>query len=136
MSGRLFIIPLLLPVLWNLYTTYRGLTDFFDLPANPNINPGQFVFGIVITIIILAFVVASDFVLRWESHDPPALILKAASVTSIVINLFASWEGTQRVIDYEDGDPGKMIGLALVVALVVLSTVFLSRLLTERNGAA
>ena len=53
MNVRLLAIPLLAPVIWNIYTTFRGLSDFFDLPTHPSINPGQFAFGVVVTIIVI-----------------------------------------------------------------------------------
>ena len=62
MSVKLLAIPLLAPAIWNLYTTFRGLSDFFDLPTHPSINPGQFAFGVVVTIIVIGFVVASRLI--------------------------------------------------------------------------
>ena len=134
-SVKLLAIPLLAPAIWNLYTTFRGLADFFDLPTHPSINPGQFAFGIVVTIIVIGFVVASSLIWSFPSDDAPILLLKAASVICILIDVGASWIGTKRVISFDDDDPGKAIGLALVIALVVLSKIGLSTVLFDRQRA-
>lgn len=135
MSVKLVAIPLLAPAAWNLYTTFRGLSDFFDLPTNPNINPGQFLFGIIVTIIIISFVIASQLIWSFRSDDAPVLLLKAASVTCILIDVFASWVGTKQIISFDEDDPGKSVGLALVVALVVLSKIGLSIILFRKEGS-
>ena len=134
MNVQLLAIPLLAPALWNLYTTFRGLADFFDLPTNPSINPGQFAFGIVVTIIVIGFVVASRLIWSVPSDDPPVLLLKVACLVCIGIDVAASWEGTKRVISFEDDNPGKAFGLALVIALVVLSKLGLSTLLFDKQN--
>jgi hypothetical protein len=131
MNVQLLAIPLLAPAFWNLYTTFRGLADFFDLPTNPSINPGQFAFGVVATVIVIGFVVASRLIWSVASDDPPVLLLKAASVICILVDVGASWIGTKRVISFDDDDPGKAFGLALVIALVVLSKIGLSTLLFD-----
>ncbi len=133
LSVRLFAIPLLAPVIWNIYTTFRGLSDYFDLPTHPSINSGQFAFGIVVTIIVIGFVVASRAI--WTSSDEaPFLLLKGASVVCIAIDVAASWVGTKHVTSFDYDDPGKAFGLALVVALIVLSMVALSALLFDKDN--
>jgi hypothetical protein len=131
---RLLAIPLLAPVVWNIYTTFRGLCDFFDLPTHPSINPGQFLFGIMVTIIVIGFVVASRAI--WNSPDEaPFVLLKAASIVCIAIDVAASWVGTKHVIMFDYEDPAKAFGLALMVALLVLSKIALSTLLFDaENG--
>ncbi len=134
MNVRLLAIPLLAPVIWNIYTTFRGLSDFFDLPTHPSINPGQFAFGIVVTIIVIGFVVASRAI--WNSPDEtPFLLLKAASVVCIAIDVAASWVGTKHVISFDYDDQGKAFGLALMVALLVLSKIALSTLLFDTENS-
>ena len=134
--GGVLAILLLAPAAWNVYTTFRGLSDFFDLPTHPSINPGQFAFCIVITIIVISFVIASRLIWKIQSEEAPVLLLKAASLICILIDVGASWIGTKRVISFDDYDPGKAVGLALVVALVVLSKLGLSMLLfdDEQSG--
>ncbi len=134
MNAQLLALPLLGPAIWNLYTTFRGLTDFFDLPTHPSINPGQFAFGIVVTVIVVAFVIGSRVIWSIDADDAPVLLLKAASVICILIDVGASWIGTKRVISFDDDDPGKVIALALVVALVVLSKIGLSTLLFSNEN--
>jgi tryptophan-rich sensory protein len=129
----LAIILLLAPVIWNIYTTRQGLCDFFDLPTHPSINPGQFVFGIVVTIIVIGFVVASRAI--WSARDEaPFALLKAASVVCIAIDAAASWFGTKHVISFDYEDPAKAVGLALMVALLVLSKIALSMLLFDTKS--
>lgn len=135
MNVQLLAIPLLAPAFWNLYTTFRGLSDFFDLPTNPSINPGQFAFGIVVTIIVIGFVIASRLIWSVPSDDPPVLLLKAASVICIAIDVGASWIGTKRVISFDDDDPAKNFALALVIALVVLSKIGLSTILFDKHNS-
>jgi hypothetical protein len=134
MNVRLLAIPLLAPVIWNIYTTFRGLSDFFDLPTHPSINPGQFAFGIVVTIIVIGFVVGSRAIWSFASEEAPFLLLKAASLICIVIDVAASWVGTKHVISFDYDDPGKAFGLALVVALLVLSKIALSTLLFDAES--
>ncbi len=89
----------------------------------------------VVTIIVIGFVVASRLIWSIPSDDVPVLLLKAASVICILIDVGASWIGTKRVISFDDDDPGKAIGLALVIALVVLSKIGLSTLLFDKENA-
>ena len=135
MNPQLLAIPLLAPALWNLYTTFMGLSLFFDLPTNPNINPGQFAFGVIVTIIVIGFVVASRLIWTALPDDMPGLLLKVAIVICILIDVGASWIGTKRVISFDDDDPAKAFGLALVIALVVLSKIGLSSVLFP-NGSS
>ena len=129
----LAIILLLPPVIWNIYTTRQGLCDFFDLPTHPSINPGQFVFGIMVTIIVIGFVIASRAI--WSLRDEgPFALLKAASVVCIAIDVAASWYGTKHVISFDFDDPGKAFGLALMVALLVLSKIALSMILFDTKS--
>jgi hypothetical protein len=133
LSVRLLAIALLAPVIWNIYTTFRGLSDFFDLPTHPSINPGQFAFGIVVTVIVSGFVIASRVI--WNSSDGALFpLLKAASVVCVAIDVAASWFGTKHVISFNYDDPAKAFGLALVVAVVVLSMIGLSKLLFDGDN--
>ena len=133
MNVRLLAIPLLVPVIWNIYTTRQGLCDFFDLPTHPSINPGQFVFGIMVTIIVIGFVIASRAI--WTAPDDASfVVLKAASMVCIAIDVAASWFGTKHVISFDYNDPAKAFGLALVVALLVLSKIALSMLLFDTKS--
>jgi hypothetical protein len=129
MNGQLLAIPLLIPVVWNLYTTFIGLSVIFDLPTHPSINPGQFAFAIIITTLVFIFVVASQLIWNFGSDDTLVLLLKAASILCIFFDVYASWIGTKWITSFDDGDPGKAVGLAFVVVLAVLSKLGLSIIL-------
>jgi len=131
--NRLLAIPLLPAVVWNIYTTFRGISILFDLPRNPNINPGQFAFGIIVTLIVIGLVLASSLAFsNNNSEELPASVLKGAWLAAVFFNLVASWVGTKRLILYEDDDPGKKFAVLVIVTLIVLSTAFLPRLLNEK----
>lgn len=129
----LLAIPLLGTAIWCMYVSFRGLTDFFDLSTHMSINPGQFVFGVVVTVIVIGFVIASRLIWSIESENVPVLLLKAASVICILIDVAASWLGTIRLISFDSDDPWKATGLALVVALTILSIIGLSTLLFDND---
>jgi hypothetical protein len=132
----ILIVPLLLGALWDLYTTFTGVAEFFDLPTNPNINGGQFAFGVVITLTVFGFVLASQLFWNANLHDTPALLLKAAWAVCVGIDLFTSWSGTKRVVFYDDDDPAKGFGIAVAAALIVASTILLSKLLLDKDFRA
>ncbi len=135
MGVRLVAVGLILGTLWDLLTTFRGVADFFDLPLDPNINPSQFAFGLVVTMVIFGFVIATHLIWNLNSSDAPALVLKAAWGACIVIDLFTSWEGTKHFVFYgDDGDAVRGLGLAVVTALIVSSSIFLSKLLLAGEG--
>jgi hypothetical protein len=132
----LIVIPLVLGAAWDLYTTFTGVSDFFDLPTNPAINGGQFAFGVVITCTIFGFVIASQLFWNANLHDAPGLLLKAAWAVCIAIDLFTSWAGTKRIVFYDDDDPAKGFAMAVAAALIVASTILLSKLLLDKNFRA
>jgi hypothetical protein len=127
------IIPLLLGALWDLYTTFTGVSDFFDLPTNPNINGGQFAFGVVITLTIFGFVIGSQLFWNANLPDAPGLVLKAAWATCVAIDLYTSWAGTKRLVFYDDDDPAKGFAMAVAAALIVASTILLSKILLDKD---
>jgi hypothetical protein len=134
MGVRLVIFALILGGLWDFFTTLRGVADFFDLPIDPKINPAQFTFGLIVTIVVSGFVLASHLIWNLKSDDVPTLLLKTAWGACIAIDLFTSWEGTKRYVFYgEDGDPARGIGLAVVTALIVSSSLLLSKLLLAKD---
>ncbi len=134
MGVRLVTIILILGGVWDFLTTLRGVADFFDLPLDPKFNPAQFTFGLVVTMVIFGFVLASHLIWNLKSNDFPTHLLKAAWAACIAIDLFTSWEGTRRfVFDGDDTDPARGIGLALVTALIVSSSLLLSKLLLAKD---
>jgi tryptophan-rich sensory protein len=131
MGVRLVVaICLVLGALWDFFTTFYGVSYYFDLPMNPNINPAQFIFALVVTMVVFGFVIATHLIWDSKQDDTPALILKAALVTCIAIDLVTAWEGTKRFVFYGDeGDAARGAGLAIVTALIVSSTIFLPKLI-------
>lgn len=132
MGLRLFIVPLALISAWNWYTTWLGVTDFFDLPTAFNINPGQWIFGVLVALMIFGFVFA--FPVIWKLPDNiPSAILRASWMVCIVIVLYTAWTGTRSAIFYDDDDLGKDIGMAIVAILFVSATIGLSFILADKN---
>jgi hypothetical protein len=135
MGVRLVAVSLVLGALWDLFTTFHGVAYYFDLPMNPKINPGQFIFALVVTMVVFGFVIATHFIWTVKQDDIPVLILKAAWGLCIAIDLVTSWEGTRHYVFYgDDGDPVRGLGLALVTALIVSSSIFLSRLVLAKDA--
>jgi hypothetical protein len=125
-------ISLFLGALWDLFTTFYGVSYYFDLPMNPNINPGQFIFALAVTMVVFGFVIATHLIWDLKQDDAPALILKAALLACIAIDLVTAWEGTKRFVFYGDeGDAARGVGLAVVTALIVSSTIFLPQLIGQ-----
>ncbi|MBT3070055.1 hypothetical protein KKP04_04130 [Rhodomicrobium sp. Az07] len=131
---RLLYFVLIPIALWDIYTTYLGVSYFFDLPTNPDINPGQFAFGLVVTLIVFGFVLATQLIYSLPADNSPVLILKGAWATAVAIDLYTAWEGTRRVVFYGEEDPVKGVGVAIVAALIVTSTIFLSQLLLGKSA--
>jgi hypothetical protein len=135
MGVRLVAVCLALGALWDLFTTFHGVAYYFDLPMNPKINPGQFIFALVVTMAVFGFVIATHFIWNVKQDDIPMLILKAAWGLCIVIDLVTAWEGTRHYVFYgDDGDPVRGLGLALVTVLIVASSIFLSRLVLAKDA--
>jgi len=134
MGVRLVAVSLIIGALWDLFTTFHGVAYYFDLPMNPKINPGQFMFAIAVTMVVFGFVIATHFIWTIKQDDIPMHILRAAWGLCIVIDLVTSWEGTRHYIFYEDdGDPARGAGLAMVTVLIVSSSIFLSRLVLSKD---
>jgi hypothetical protein len=134
MGVRAVIFVLFLGALWDLFTTFRGIADFFDIPFQPRINPSQFIFGLAVTVVVFGFVISSHLISNLKADDIPTLLLKGAWGVCIAIDLFTTWQGTKRFVFYgDDSDPARTIGVAVVSALIVTSTMLLSNLLLDRN---
>jgi hypothetical protein len=135
MGVRLLGLGLFVCAVWDLLTTFYGVAGYFDLPMNPKINPVQFAFGAVVTIVVFGFVIGTHLIWSLKQEDVPALVLKAAWVVCVAIDLVTSWEGTKRYVFYgDDGDPARGAGLAVVTALIVSSTILLSRLALGKDA--
>ncbi len=134
MGVRVVIFVLVAGALWNLFTIFYGLAGYFDLPLNPNINPVQFTFAVVLTAIVFGFVLATHLIWGMKQEDLMVPLLRAAWGACIAINLVASWQGTKNYVFYGDnGDAARGMGLALATALTVSSTIFLSMLTVGKD---
>ncbi len=123
--------------LWNGFTTFYGLASLLDLPVDPGINPVQFTFGLVLTLIVFGLLIATHLIWSTKHNDLMLQVLKAAWGVCIAIDLVASWQGTKHFVFYGDeGDAARAIGLALATALTVSSTIFLSRLVLGKDLSA
>lgn len=133
MGVRLVTVALIAGALWNIFTTFCGITWYFDLPMDPQINPVQFTFALVLTALVFGLVIATHIIWNLKQDDLPALLLKAAWAVCIAVNLIASWQGTKLYVFYgDDGDAARGIGLALATAVTVTATIFLSRLVLDK----
>jgi len=134
MGVRLVAIGLIAGALWDVFTTFYGIAGYFDLPMNPNVNPAQFAFALAVTAVVFGFVIATHIVWNLAQADVPSLLLKAAWAACVAIDLITSWEGTRRYVFYGDeGDAARGVGLAIATALIVSSTIFLSRLVLAKD---
>ncbi|MGB8868874.1 MAG: hypothetical protein ACLPJW_16065 [Rhodomicrobium sp.] len=134
MGIRLVAIGLIAGTLWDIFTTFYGVTLYFDLPMDPNVNPAQFAFAIAVTAVVFGFVIATHIVWNLKGEDVPSLLLKAAWTACVAIDLVTSWEGTRRYVFYgDDGDAARGVGLAVATALIVSSAIFLSRLVLAKD---
>jgi hypothetical protein len=130
---RAVVIVLFVGVLWNLHASFLGIAAFFDLAINFRINPTQFLFGAIATALIVGFVFASHMIWNLAS-DIPALIAKGAWIFCALADLFASWQGTAHFVYYEgDVTIFRGAGLFVVSALIVASTMLLSKLLLGKD---
>ena len=134
MGVRLVAIGLIAGTLWDVFTTFYGVALYFDLPMNPDVNPVQFAFATAVTAVVFGFVIATHIIWNLKGEDVPSLLLKAVWVACVAIDLVTSWQGTRRYVFYgDDGDAGRGVGLAVATALIVSSTIFLSRLVLAKD---
>jgi len=86
--------------------------------------------------VVFGFMIATHIV--WTMGDEtgiPPLLLKAAWAICVGIDLITSWEGTKYyVFAGDESDPAKDFGLAIVTALIVCSTIFLSWLALAKDA--
>ncbi len=130
MSVRAVAILLFVGTVWNAISSFLGIAAFFDLAINFRINPTQFVFGVVVTALVLVFVIASHMIWSLKSDDIPSVILKGFWGICALANICASWQGTANFVYYEgDVTIFRGAGLFVVSALIVASTMLLSKLM-------
>ncbi len=132
MNSRPIAAALIIVAIWDFFAVFRGIGYYFDLPSNPNLNAAQFGFGLVVTALVFGFVIATKYIWSLKGDDIPILVLKSAWVVCVGINLVAAYEGTSRYVFSGDEQDGmRTVGLAVVTALVVSATIFMSFLLSR-----
>src|SRR5271165_3912050 len=119
MGFRFVALFLMMGAAWDAFTTFYGVSIFFDVPMDPKINPVQFAFGLVVTMVIFGFVMATHLIWSHTAADKtPSQIVRVAWGVSIAIDILTSFEGTQNYVFYgEDGNPERDFGLAVITAL-------------------
>jgi tryptophan-rich sensory protein len=119
---------------WDGFTTFRGVADLFDLVTVSKVNPFQFSFALVVTMVVFGFVIATHLIWSFTSDDLVTLVLKIAWVLCFVVDFYTSLVGTRYYVFNDDIDtPAKAMGLLLVTFLVSASSILLSRLLLAKD---
>jgi hypothetical protein len=130
---RLIALILVAGGIWDFFTTFIGVAKFFDLAMDAKINPAQFTFAMVVTLVIFGFVIASHLIWSLKSDDIPSLLLKAAWFICVVIDFLTSWYGTASYVFSDIDDARQAGGLLLVTFLILMSSILLSKLLLAKD---
>jgi len=131
---RFIALVLLLGAIWDAFTTFRGVAEFFDLAMTAKLNPTQFIFAFVVTFVVFGFVMASHFIWSFKAEDITAILVRIAWGLCLVIDLYTSWRGTKTYVFADaDTDGAQAGGLVLVTFLIVSSTLLLSRILLAKD---
>lgn len=134
MGIKLVALIVGLGAFWDGFTTFRGVTDLFDLVTVTRINPFHVGFAFVVTMVIFGFVVATHLIWSFKSDDLVTLLLKVAWIICFAIDLYTSLIGTRYYVFNGAVDtPAKMLGLLLVTFLISASSVLLSRILLAKD---
>jgi hypothetical protein len=134
MGIKLVALIVSLGALWDGFTTFRGVADLFELVTVSNVNPFQFSFALVVTMVVFGFVIATHLIWSFTSDDIVTLLLKFAWVICFMVDLYTSLVGTRYYVFNDNIDtPTKAMGLLLVTFLVSASSVLLSRLLLAKD---
>jgi hypothetical protein len=134
MGIKLVAIIVGLGALWGGFTTFRGVADVFELVTVSRINPFQFSFALVVTLVVSGFVIATHIIWSFKSDDLITLILKLAWVGCFVIDIYTSLVGTRYyVFDNQVDTPAKALSLLVVTFLISTSTILLSRILLAKD---
>ncbi len=131
---RALIFVVALGALWDGFTSFYGIAEFYDLVVGQS-DWRQIVFALIAAITIVGFMVATRLI--WsgaEANNTISVLLKVAWVVCFVIDLYTSFIGTRDfVFDGMAGGPANIIGLLIVSFLVTSSSVLLSQLITGRG---
>lgn len=131
---RALIVVVSLGALWDGYTSFYGIAEFYDLVMGQS-EPMRFVFAGVAAVTIVGFMVATRLI--WsgtESDNTISILLKVAWVVCFAIDLYTSFIGTRDfVFDGMAGGPANVFGLLIFSFLVTSSSVLLSQLITGKG---
>ena len=131
---RVLIVVVALGALWDGFTSFYGIAEFYDLVVGQS-DWRQIVFALIAAITIVGFMVATRLI--WsgaEANNTIPILLKVAWVVCFVIDLATSFIGTQDfVFKGMAGGPANVLGLLIISFLVTSSSVLLSQLITGRG---
>lgn len=131
---RALIVVVSLGALWDGYTSFYGIAEFYDLVLGES-DPMRFVFAAIASITIVGFMVATRLI--WsgvETNNEITVLLKVAWVVCFVIDLYTSFIGTRDwIFGGMAGGTANVIGLLIFSFLVTSSSVLLSQLLTGKG---
>jgi hypothetical protein len=131
---RALIVVVSIGALWDGYTSFFGIAEFYELLTN-NQDVRRLIFAGVAATIIVGFMVATRLI--WssaEKNNAITMLLKGAWVICFLIDLYTSYVGTRYYIFGDMVESGAdMVGLVLVSFLVTSSSVLLSQLITGRG---
>jgi hypothetical protein len=134
MGIRIVAIFLTLGAIWNVVTTFLAAATFFDLPVDAMLNPAQFAFVAIITLLVFGFVIATHLIWSFKADDITILMLRVAWGICVAVNFLTTWGGTRRfVFQDSENDFLQAGGLFVVTFLVVASTILLSKLLLAKD---
>jgi len=131
---RVLIVVVSLGALWDGYTSFYGIAEFYDLVMGDS-EFRRFVFAGIASITIVGFMVATRLI--WsgvEVNNTITILLKVAWVVCFVIDLATSFIGTRDwIFGGMAGGPANVLGLLIFSFLVTSSSVLLSQLITGRG---
>ncbi len=131
---RALIFVVALGALWDGYTSFYGIAEFYDLVLGES-DPMRFVFAAIAAITIVGFMVATRLI--WsgaEANNTISVLLKVAWVVCFAIDLYTSFIGTRDfVFDGMAGGTANVLGLLIMSFLVTSSSVLLSQLITGKG---
>ncbi|MFP3920463.1 MAG: hypothetical protein ACLFPA_05440 [Dichotomicrobium sp.] len=131
---RALIVVVSLGALWDGYTSFYGIAEFYDLVTGTS-APMRFVFAGIAAITIVGFMIATRLI--WSAAEPNnaiTILLKTAWVVCFVIDLYTSFIGTRDwVFGGMAGGSANVMGLLVMSFLVTSSSVLLSQLITGKG---
>jgi hypothetical protein len=131
---RVLIFVVALGALWDGFTSFYGIAEFYDVVIGESKWP-QIVFAVIAAITIVGFMVATRLI--WsgtEENNTILILLKVAWVVCFVIDLATSFIGTQDfVFKGMVGGTVDLLGLLIISFLVTSSSVLLSQLITGKG---